>query len=231
MAVARSGNSHLSAKPVFLEKSKSEQEVGRRTVVTSPHGEQDLANIHTSNGSVGLTPRTTHSSLQSIGTRTRQHFVDADNVVRVGADTEVETFFAGDFDEISVGQILSKSAGVDGNQWRMGWIGTYLLAQMRAASRASEDSCSYSLETMWTQRGNSSTLARLRPRSKMRILGSGTPRLKRDLGYGCKKIWSKQFFRTIADDFLRGLRYRQCPSPTKGTLCVFSKSALTLFLQ
>lgn len=61
---------------------------------------------------------------------------------------------------------------------------TYLLAQIRAASRASEDSCSYSLETMCTQRGNSSTLARFRPRSKMRILGSGTPRLNRDLGYG-----------------------------------------------
>lgn len=62
---------------------------------------------------------------------------------------------------------------------------TYLLAQMRAASRASELNCSYSLETMWTQRGNSSTLARFRPRSKIRILGSGTPRLNRDLGYGC----------------------------------------------
>ena len=35
------------------------------------------------------------------------------------------------------------------------------------------------------QQGNSSTFARLRPRSKMRILGSGTPRLKRDFGYGC----------------------------------------------
>src|SRR5271154_5564061 len=58
---------------------------------------------------------------------------------------------------------------------------------MRAASRASELSCSYSLETIWTQRGNSSTFARLRPRSKIRILGSGTPRLNLDLGYGCAK--------------------------------------------
>lgn len=66
----------------------------------------------------------------------------------------------------------------------------YLLAQIRAASRASELSCSYSLETRWMQRGKSSTLARLRPRSKMRILGSGTPRLNRDLGNGCRKTWS-----------------------------------------
>ena len=62
------------------------------------------------------------------------------------------------------------------------WRVTYLLAQIRAASSASEESCSYSLETMWMQSGNSSTLARLRPRSKIRIFGSGTPRLKRDLG-------------------------------------------------
>lgn len=63
----------------------------------------------------------------------------------------------------------------------------YLLAQIRAASRASELSCSYSLETRWMQRGKSSTFARFRPRSKMRILGSGTPRLNRDLGNGCRR--------------------------------------------
>ena len=72
---------------------------------------------------------------------------------------------------------------------------TYLFAQIRAASRASEESCSSSFDTMWTQRGNSSTFARLRPRSNMRILGSGTPRLKRDLGYGCRRIRSQ--FRVI----------------------------------
>ena len=33
------------------------------TVVTSPHGEQDLANVHTGNGSVGLAPCTTHPGL------------------------------------------------------------------------------------------------------------------------------------------------------------------------
>ena len=58
------------------------------------------------------------------------------------------------------------------------------MAHIRAASSASELSCSYSLETRWTQRGNSSTFARFRPRSKIRILGSGTPRLNLDFGYG-----------------------------------------------
>lgn len=40
------------------------------------------------------------------------------------------------------------------------------------------------------QRGNSSTFARFRPRSKIRIFGSGTPRLNRDLGYGYEDIQS-----------------------------------------
>ena len=71
----------------------------------------------------------------------------------------------------------------------------YLFAQIRPASSASEESCSYSLETRCTHRGNSSTPAFLRPRSKILIykvrrtqyvgtFGSGTPRLYRDLGYG-----------------------------------------------
>ena len=86
---------------------------------------------------------------------------------------------------------LTRYLGFESQSWFalcniLGGSRAYLLAQIRAASRASEDSCSYSLETIWMQRGNSSTLARLRPRSKIRILGSGTPRLNRDFGYGCK---------------------------------------------
>ena len=48
----------------------------------------------------------------------------------------------------------------------------YLLAQMRPASRASAESCSNSSDTRCTHMGNSSTRALLRPRSKIRILGS-----------------------------------------------------------
>ena len=36
--------------------------------------------------------------------------------------------------------------------------------------------------TRWTQPGKTSTPDLLAPASKMRILGSGTPRLKRDFG-------------------------------------------------
>lgn len=60
----------------------------------------------------------------------------------------------------------------------------YLLQQIRPASRASELSCSYSSETKWTHSGKSSTVAFFFPKSKILILGSGTPRQKRDFGYG-----------------------------------------------
>lgn len=70
------------------------------TVVTRPHGQQDLANVHTCNRSIGLAPSATHSSLQSIGTGTGQHLVDADDMVGVSADTEMESFFTSNFDEI-----------------------------------------------------------------------------------------------------------------------------------
>ncbi len=68
------------------------------TVVTSANREENLSDIHASNSTVGLAPRSTHASLQPIGAGAGQHFVDADDMVRVGADAEVETLFTGDFD-------------------------------------------------------------------------------------------------------------------------------------
>ena len=55
----------------------------------------------------------------------------------------------------------------------------YLFAQIQAASRASEESCSYSSDTVWPQSGNSSTFTFFHPRSKMGISASATPRQKR----------------------------------------------------
>lgn len=103
MAVARSEGFHASAQSLGLNDKKESR---RRTVVTSPDGEKDLADVHTRNASVGLTPRTAHTRLQSIGTGARQHLVDADDVVWMSADTKMETFFSGDFDEVSEGRPL-----------------------------------------------------------------------------------------------------------------------------
>ena len=70
------------------------------TRITSSDTQDDLTNVDTGNRSVGLTPSTTHSSLQSIGTGARQHLVDSDDMVRVGADTEMETFLSGNLDQV-----------------------------------------------------------------------------------------------------------------------------------
>lgn len=77
---------------------------GNSTVgITSAAAHKNLTDVDTSNGTVGLAKGTTHSGLQPIGTGTRQHLVDADDVEGVGADTEVETFLTGVLDEVLVG--------------------------------------------------------------------------------------------------------------------------------
>ena len=72
------------------------------TGVASTARKDDLADVDTSDKAVGLAEGTTHTGLKSIGTSARQHLVDTDDVVGVGSDTEMETFFSGDFDEVSV---------------------------------------------------------------------------------------------------------------------------------
>lgn len=78
-------------------------ESGSLVGVTSADAHDDLANVDTRNRAVGLAPGTTHTSLQSIGTGARQHLVDADDVEGVDADAEMESFLAGNLDEVLVG--------------------------------------------------------------------------------------------------------------------------------
>lgn len=91
------------------------EKVGKLTVVTSSHAQEYLADVDTSDGAVGFAPGATHAGLQSIGAGTGQHFVDADDVVGVSADAEMETFFAGNLDEVSAarrfGQLPSGAHG------------------------------------------------------------------------------------------------------------------------
>ena len=71
-------------------------EVSRKlTGVASTARQDDLADVDTSDKAVGLAERTTHTGLKSIGTGTRQHLVDTDDVVGVGADAEVEGLLTG----------------------------------------------------------------------------------------------------------------------------------------
>jgi hypothetical protein len=177
--------SRAVARSYLVRNAFHETDCLRLTRITSSDTQDDLTNVDTGNSSIGLTPGTTHSSLQSIGTGARQHLVDSDDMVRVGADTEMETFLSGNLDQVSVDIVSPHHMCIQSSQSsntkvsdfesrlcvdpaKIVVVGlTHLLAQIRAASKASELNCSYSLETKWTQRGNSSTFARFRPRSKI----------------------------------------------------------------
>jgi len=62
--------------------------------VLGANGEDDLANLHTSNETSRLTECTTHSGLQAISTCARKHLIDAKDVVWVNADAHVERVLA-----------------------------------------------------------------------------------------------------------------------------------------
>jgi hypothetical protein len=68
--------------------------------VSGADGQNNLANIHTGNSTLGLTEGTTHTSLQTIGTGARQHFVDTDDMKGVDTHTHVETFLTGDLHKV-----------------------------------------------------------------------------------------------------------------------------------
>ena len=76
---------------------------GQLTGVTAADRQKNLANVDTGDSAVGLTPGTTHTGLQSIGTSARQHLVDTDDVVRVGTDAQVEGILATRLDHVLVG--------------------------------------------------------------------------------------------------------------------------------
>lgn len=65
--------------------------------------EDDLANVDTSDATDGVTPRTTHTRRQSIGTGARERLVGTDDVVGVGADAQVERVLARRLDDVLVG--------------------------------------------------------------------------------------------------------------------------------
>lgn len=73
---------------------------GSAVGVTGADGQEDLADVHTGDETVGLTEGTTHTGLETIGTSARQHLVDTDDVVGVRTDTKVETFLTSDLDEV-----------------------------------------------------------------------------------------------------------------------------------
>lgn len=105
MAVARSVTMELTGLHTAWK------EIWEHTVVLRTDGQKDLANVDTGNGAVRLAEGTTHTGLKTIGTSARQHLVDTDDVVGVGADTKVEGFLATSLDHVLVG---ANTGGLEG---------------------------------------------------------------------------------------------------------------------
>ena len=76
---------------------------GKLTAIPCSDAQNDLTNVDTGDGAVGFAESTTHTGLESIGSGARQHLVDTDDVVRVGAHAEMETFLSCDLDEVPAG--------------------------------------------------------------------------------------------------------------------------------
>lgn len=73
------------------------------TRISCPHRQDNLPDVHSCHRSIGLAKGAAHASLQPIGTGARQHLVDTDDVVWMSAHAQVESFFAGNLDEVFVG--------------------------------------------------------------------------------------------------------------------------------
>lgn len=106
------GDNDLLATWKFVLRSAQSLQSETTVRVTSANAHDNLANVDTGNSTVRLTPSTAHTSLQSIGTSARQHFVDTNNVEGVSADTKVEAFFSGVFDQVLVGANTSGLKGL-----------------------------------------------------------------------------------------------------------------------
>ena len=84
-----------------------------RTRITSADGEEDLADVDAGDEAVGLAEGAAHAGLETIGACARQHFVDADDMIGVRADAEVEAFLSGDLDKVPVSRRQSVSYPLD----------------------------------------------------------------------------------------------------------------------
>jgi len=83
----------------------------RSIVILATDGHDDLANVHASDGAVGLAPSTTHTGLQAIGTSAGQHLVDADDVEGMNADPQMERILARGLGDVFVGANTSSFEG------------------------------------------------------------------------------------------------------------------------
>jgi hypothetical protein len=71
--------------------------------ISTADREDDLADVDTGDGTVGLAPCTTHTSLEPISPSTRQHLVDPDDMEGMYTDPQMERVLARSLGDILIG--------------------------------------------------------------------------------------------------------------------------------
>lgn len=113
-----------------------------------------------------------------IGSSTRQHLVDTDDVVGVNPDPQVERIFSGRLGDIFVCANTGSFKGLTREL-------LILVRHQMAAEGEFIDRCTFASQIENTNLPSVNPInatARRTPRTKLRTLESGTPRLYRDLG-------------------------------------------------
>jgi len=101
------GELHLSTAESFLSDVDE--------VRTGADGDEDLTDLDTSAGGVGLTVRLAHTGLETIGTSAGKHLVDTEDVEGVSTDAHVEGFLGGVLGHVLVGLDTSGFEGFRGD--------------------------------------------------------------------------------------------------------------------
>lgn len=91
----------LPSREFILGSAESLDDLGL-VLILGADGDQILANVDSCGNSVGLSECVSHTSLETIGSCTRQHLVDTQDVVRVSSDSDVVSFLARMFDHVLV---------------------------------------------------------------------------------------------------------------------------------
>lgn len=97
------GDDDLLATSELVSRSAESLEDNSLVGVTGSHREEDLANVDTGNGVVGLAVSATHTGLEPIGTSARKHLVDTDDVEGVNTHTQVERVLTRRLGDVLVG--------------------------------------------------------------------------------------------------------------------------------
>jgi len=103
----------LTARELELGTPERLDDVGL-VLVLAAHAHHGLTDVHAGNQALGLAKSSSHSGLEPIGSGAGQHFVDADDVERMDAETHVESVLAHELHHVLVGADTRGFQGLGG---------------------------------------------------------------------------------------------------------------------